>query len=115
MPLPDQRFHLSQEKPQPGVPYIEPSRYWSVPARIARTISSCVRSNSSRAVLSLSVAPLRCHSESKSSIGPLAFPLTFVCRATAKTPAIHFGVRPALGDVGKAGKIYGLRPVVHVS
>ena len=23
-------------------------------------------------------------------------------------------MRPALGDVGKAGKIYGLRPVVHI-
>src|SRR5438093_8057695 len=35
--------------------------------------------------------------------------------ASPETPAIHLGVRPALGDVGKAGEIDGLHAVVHVA
>jgi hypothetical protein len=49
-----------------------------------RTISSCVSPNSCRAVLSLKVAPLRCHSESRSSIGPLVFGTTCVGRVTGE-------------------------------
>src|SRR5205085_12513372 len=111
MPLPDQRFHLSPEKPQPGVPVhralpvLERASPDRPDALVLRQIELLPRR------LVAECGALALHSESKSSIGPLAFPLTFVCRATAKTPAIHFGVRPALGDVGKAGKIYGLRPV----
>ena len=45
-----------------GFPCIAACRYWSLPARIAAMISSCVNPNSERAVLSLSVAPLRPHS-----------------------------------------------------
>jgi hypothetical protein len=51
-----------------GFPCIAAGRYWSLPASIAAKISSCVSPHSERAVLSLSVAPLRPHSSALNSI-----------------------------------------------
>src|SRR5271165_7412855 len=51
-----------------GFPCIAAGRYCSLPALIAAMISSCVSPNSARAVLSLSVAPLRPHSSPYSSM-----------------------------------------------
>src|SRR6266849_1373562 len=51
-----------------GFPCIAAGRYWSLPASIAAKISSCVSPYSERAVLSLSVAPLRPHSSARNSI-----------------------------------------------
>jgi hypothetical protein len=61
----DEILDLPAKEPVPRVPMHELTRYWSLPARSASTITSCVRPNSARAVLSLSVAPLRRHSSSR--------------------------------------------------
>src|SRR6266480_629984 len=88
----------------------------SLPARIAWTIFSHVSPNSSCAVLWLRVAPLRRHSESRSSIAlfVLRLRLDYEVRAL---PAIHLGdlgMRAGLGDVGKAGEIDRFCSVIHV-
>src|SRR6266849_9914382 len=95
---------------------MECSRHWSLPVRIARTMSSHVSPNSSCAVLWLRVAPLRRHSESRSSIASGCASLTLPYEGRG-LPAIrlgYFGMRAALGTVGKAGEIDRVRLVVHV-
>jgi len=69
--LPDQCLNLSPEKCHPRV-----TVYGAFPvlelASPYRPDDLVFRQHSSRAVLSLRVAPLRCHSESRLSIGPLS-------------------------------------------
>ena len=59
MPAADQILDLAAEQSQPRVPVPRGGPACGLPARIAAMISSCVNPNSVRAVLWLSVAPLR--------------------------------------------------------
>jgi|WetSurMetagenome_2_1015567.scaffolds.fasta_scaffold46076_2 hypothetical protein len=82
-----------------GFPYSEPSRCRSLSARIARMISSWVNPNSSLAVLSLRVAPLRCHSESMSVIDLPLLSLTF-CHPKFTMPGPSDSLMSVAGSQG---------------
>ncbi len=78
MLLLDQRFDLSTEEPQEGVPVDR-----------VKPVVERASPDSFPAVLSLSVPPLRCHSEFRSSMGPLSSAQTDLgrpSRAPASAP-----------------------------